>query len=132
MCTVWWLRPVSIAARVGAQIAVVWNRLKRRPSAATRSRPGAGTGPPKAPNDPKPTSSRRTITTLGAPSGAPSILRATGWQSSVSRPMEPACGGVGRGMAVMGGSNLPERLIRPSSCAGGRTRVSDHLAHNYS
>ena len=90
MCTVWWLRPVSIAARVGAQIAVVWNRLKRRPSAATRSRPGAGTGPPKAPNDPKPTSSRRTITTLGAPSGAPSILRATGWQSSVRRPMVPA------------------------------------------
>ena len=27
MPTVWWLRPVSMAARVGAQSAVVWKRL---------------------------------------------------------------------------------------------------------
>ncbi len=27
----WWLRPVSSAARVGPQMAVVWKRVKRRP-----------------------------------------------------------------------------------------------------
>ena len=35
-------------------------------------------------------------------------------------------------MAVMEDPNLPERPIRPSSHARGGTRVSDHLAHNYS
>jgi hypothetical protein len=35
--TEWWLRPVNRACRVGAHSAVVWNRLKRSPPAASRS-----------------------------------------------------------------------------------------------
>ena len=69
MPTVWWLRPVSSAARVGEQSAVVWKRLYFRPVAASRSAVGVSTGPPKALEAPKPTSSIRTTSTFGAPSG---------------------------------------------------------------
>ena len=46
--TVWWLRPVSKAARVGAQSAVVWKRLYFRPFPASRSAVGVAHGPPNA------------------------------------------------------------------------------------
>ncbi len=72
MPTEWWLRPVSMACRVGAQRAVVWKRLYVRPPAASRSAFGVRQGPPKALEAPKPTSSRRTIRTFGAPAGGKS------------------------------------------------------------
>src|SRR3954453_515255 len=65
----WCLRPVRRAWRVGAHRAVVWNRLYRSPPAARRSAVGVLQGPPKALDAPKPTSSRRTTNTLGAPAG---------------------------------------------------------------
>src|SRR5690349_10245985 len=67
--TVWWLRPESRAARVGAHSAVVWNRLYLRPFRASRSAVGVTHGPPNALDAAKPTSSSRTTSTLGAPSG---------------------------------------------------------------
>jgi hypothetical protein len=69
MPTVWWLRPLSRAARVGAHSAVVWNRVYRRPALASRSAVGIRHGPPKALEAPKPTSSSSTTSTLGAPAG---------------------------------------------------------------
>jgi hypothetical protein len=69
MPTVWWLRPLNSAARVGEHSAVVWNRVYRRPWLASRSAVGIRHGPPKALEAPKPTSSSSTISTLGAPAG---------------------------------------------------------------
>ena len=69
MPTEWWLRPVSSAARVGEQRAVVWKRVYLRPLAARRSAVGVLIGPPKALEAPKPTSSMRTTRTFGAPLG---------------------------------------------------------------
>src|SRR4051794_41842981 len=67
--TVWWLRPVSRAARVGAHRAVVWKRLYFRPFPARRSAVGVAQGPPNALEAAKPTSSSRTTRTFGAPGG---------------------------------------------------------------
>src|SRR6478735_11564478 len=67
--TVWWLRPVSKAARVGAHRAVVWKRLYLRPSPARRSAVGVAHGPPNALEAAKPTSSSKITRTFGAPSG---------------------------------------------------------------
>ena len=53
MPTEWWLRPVSSAARVGEQSAVVWKRLYFSPFAASRSAVGVLIGPPKALEAPK-------------------------------------------------------------------------------
>jgi hypothetical protein len=72
MPTEWWLRPVSMAWRVGAHSAVVWKRLNIRPPAARRSATGVAHGPPKALDAPKPTSSRSTMSTFGAPAGGSS------------------------------------------------------------
>ena len=69
MPTEWWLRPHSIAARVGAHSAVVWKRVYLRPPAASRSAAGMLHGPPNAVEAPKPTSSIRNTSTLGAPGG---------------------------------------------------------------
>ena len=66
----WWLWPVSRATRVGLQSAVVWKRLYRRPLFASFSSVGMLMGPPKALLWPKPMSSIKTMTTLGAPLGA--------------------------------------------------------------
>ena len=41
MPTEWWLRPVSMACRVGAHRAVVWNRLYFNPRLASRSSVGS-------------------------------------------------------------------------------------------
>ena len=90
MWTVWWFRPVSRAALVGAQSEVVWNWLYLRPSAATLSSAGDATGPPKVESDPNPTSSSSTMTTFGAPSGAVSSGNGTGVESSVRRATVPA------------------------------------------
>src|SRR5246127_1219900 len=65
----WWLRPVSSACRVGEQRAVVWKRLYLSPPAASFSAFGVWHGPPKALDEPNPASSRRMISTLGAPFG---------------------------------------------------------------
>src|SRR3954470_23521902 len=73
MPTVWWLRPVSKAARVGEHKAVVWNRLYLRPFAANFSAYGMLIGPPKALEAPKPTSSSRITSTLGAPVGGSKV-----------------------------------------------------------
>ena len=59
MPTEWWLRPHSIAARVGAHSAVVWKRVYLRPPAASRSAVGMWHGPPNAVEAPKPTSSNQ-------------------------------------------------------------------------
>src|SRR4051794_41916633 len=67
--TVWWLRPVRSAARVGAQRAVVWKRLYFSPCAASLSAVGVAHGPPNALEAAKPTSSRRMTSTFGAPVG---------------------------------------------------------------
>src|SRR6476619_222531 len=69
MPTVWWLRPDRRAARVGAHSAVVWKRLYLRPFPASRSAVGVEHGPPNALEAAKPTSSRRTTRTFGAPAG---------------------------------------------------------------
>src|SRR4051794_29530682 len=69
MPTVWWLRPVRSAWRVGAHSAVVWKRLYFSPSAASRSAVGVAHGPPNALEAAKPTSSSSTTSTLGAPAG---------------------------------------------------------------
>ena len=45
---------------------VVWKRLKITPSSASSSISGVGTGPPKVPACPKPKSSNKITTTLGA------------------------------------------------------------------
>ncbi len=55
--TEWWLRPVSIACRVGEHSAVVWKRLSFSPFAASRSATGVLHGPPNAEDAPNPTSS---------------------------------------------------------------------------
>ena len=67
--TVWWLRPLSRAARVGEHSAVVWKRVYFRPSAARRSNVGVWGAPPNALLEPKPASSMRMMSTFGAPSG---------------------------------------------------------------
>src|SRR5688572_4773480 len=91
MAAEWWLRPVSRAARVGAQRAVVWKRLYFRPPLASRSAVGVWHGPPKAEAAPKPTSSRRTTRTFGAPAGGRSgriggNLASGLWASNQSGP----------------------------------------------
>src|SRR5512132_4213765 len=70
--TVWWLRPLSKAARVGAHSAVVWKRLYLRPFPASRSAVGVAQGPPNALEAAKPTSSSKMTSTLGAPAGGSS------------------------------------------------------------
>ncbi len=72
--TEWWLRPVSIACRVGEHSAVVWKRLSFTPFAASRSATGVLHGPPNAVDAPNPTSSISTINTLGAPSGGRNVV----------------------------------------------------------
>src|SRR5918995_1916473 len=67
--TLWWLRPVMSAARVGEHSAVVWNRVYFSPWPATRSAVGISHGPPEALPAPNPTSSNNTSNTFGAPSG---------------------------------------------------------------
>src|SRR3954471_11144395 len=70
--TVWWLRPVSKAARVGAHSAVVWKRLYFRPLPASRSAVGVAHGPPNTLEAANPTSSSSTTRTFGAPAGGSS------------------------------------------------------------
>src|SRR5690348_15491977 len=108
--TVWWLRPVSKAARVGAHRAVVWKRLYLRPFAASRSAVGVAHGPPKALEAPKPTSSSRTTSTFGAPSGgrSGSIGGNVASGSLASRGSSPSYGlsGTGRTSRELGWGNL--------------------------
>src|SRR5262245_55204630 len=94
---VWWLRPVSSAARVGEQSAVVLNWLYLSPLLATRSKFGVGIGPPKVLAAPKPVSSVMMSRTLGAPLGAVTSLGKSGLDSFALRPMTPPNGASGTG-----------------------------------
>src|SRR4051812_4630476 len=98
--TVWWLRPVSKAARVGAHSAVVWKRLYFRPFPASRSAVGVAHGPPNALEAANPTSSSRTISTFGARGGGRSGSIAGNFApgSFASRGSSPSYGrsGIGR------------------------------------
>src|SRR5262249_46238238 len=96
--TLWWLRPVSRAARVGEHSAVVWNWLYLNPMFANRSRVGVGIGPPKVLAAPKPVSSVMMRRTFGAPFGAVTAFGKSGVDSLALRPMMPRnCGcGIGR------------------------------------
>jgi hypothetical protein len=92
MPTVWWFRPLSSAARVGEQRAVVWNRAYFRPLAASFSKLGVWHGPPNADDDPKPASSISTTSTFGAPAGGRSglmggYLVSGSFASNVVRPI---------------------------------------------
>src|SRR5688500_998176 len=97
--TVWWLRPDSRAARVGAHRAVVWKRLYFSPFPASRSAVGIAHGPPNALEAAKPTSSSRTTSTLGAPAGgrSGSIAGNDASGSLASRGNSPAYGRSGMG-----------------------------------
>src|SRR5215471_2945517 len=96
--TEWWFRPVSKAARVGEHSAVVWKRLNRSPSAASRSIVGEGTSPPNVLNCPKPASSIRISTTFGAPLGAATGCgNFAGSESFQVRPTVPGKWKSGRG-----------------------------------
>src|SRR4051794_9583383 len=98
--TVWWLRPVSKAARVGAHSAVVWKRLYFRPFPASRSAVGVAHGPPNELEAANPTSSSRTTSTFGAPAGGSSgsIAGNVAAGSLASRGSSPSYGlsGIGR------------------------------------
>src|SRR5262245_61495929 len=89
---VWWLRPVSSAARVGEQSAVVLNWLYLSPLLATRSKFGVGIGPPNVLAAPKPVSSVMMSRTLGAPLGAVTSLGKSGLDSLALRPTTPPNG----------------------------------------
>src|SRR4249919_2141486 len=98
--TVWWLRPVRSAARVGAQSAVVWKRLYLRPCPARRSAVGVAHGPPNALEAAKPTSSSRMTRTFGAPTGGRSGSMGGNFASGsfASKGTSPSYGrsGIGR------------------------------------
>src|SRR5262245_12629013 len=83
----WWLRPVSSAARVGEHSAVVWSWLYLSPFRASRSAVGIRTRPPNALDQPKPMSSSRTSRTLGAPSGGGTGLGKSAVESLYVRPI---------------------------------------------
>jgi hypothetical protein len=87
------LRPDSSAARVGEHSAVVWNRVYFKPSLARRSAVGVRHGPPKALDAPNPTSSSRTISTFGAPTGGRSgvIAGKEASGSVASKVVSPTC-----------------------------------------
>src|SRR5262245_61619706 len=136
---VWWLRPVSSAARVGEQRAVVWKWLYLSPRLATRSKFGVGIGPPKVLAAPKPVSSVMMSRTLGAPSGAVTSLGKSGLDSSALRPMTPPNGTSGTGRTgeppVVGFSaglswayrlvmSPPEAVSQPSKAADASTVVA--------
>src|SRR5271170_390129 len=75
-------------ARVGEHSAVVLNSLYFRPFAASASKVGVGTGPPNTLEAPKPTSSVKISSTLGAPAGADTGCGKSGFESSVVRPIK--------------------------------------------
>src|SRR6187551_918531 len=102
--TVWWLRPVSKADRVGAHSAVVWKRLYLRPFPARRSAVGVAHGPPNALEAAKPTSSSRTTSTFGAPAGgrSGSVGGNVALGSLASRGSSPSYGRSGIGRASRG------------------------------
>src|SRR5215471_14491407 len=97
MPTLWWLRPVRSAARVGEHSAVVWNSLYVKPLFARRSSVGVRIGPPKALAAPKPVSSVMMSRTLGAPFGAVTSLGKSGLDSVALRPITPPNGASGTG-----------------------------------
>src|SRR5271157_6053377 len=114
--TRWWLRLVSSAARVGEQRAVTWKRLYVRPSCWTRVRLGVLIGPPNVSGWPNPASSIRTISTLGASSGAfgPGTIDQSATDWSMVRPIVPPKLRSGIGRTVRSGLNLWAASARAS------------------
>src|ERR1035441_5352190 len=116
----WWLRPVSNAARVGEQRAVVWKRVYFSPFLASLSRFGVGTRPPKVPQAPNPVSSISTKSTLGAPAGAFVTGMVPIVESLYVRPIVPGNFGSGTGstceppIARPVGFSWPEAVSHPS------------------
>src|SRR5947209_15435545 len=134
--TEWWLRPDSNAARVGAHNAVVWKRLYFKPFPASRSAVGVAHGPPNALDAAKPTSSSRTTSTLGAPSGGRrgSIAGndASGSLASNGRVPSNGVSGIGRTVrGLLGGGmavTLTQRIARSSpGWDEGRWRTGSQL-----
>ena len=107
--TRWWLRPVSMAARVGEHTAVTWKRLYVSPISCTRVRLGVLMPPPKVSGPPKPASSMRTRSTLGALLGAlgPGMNDQSAAEPSSVRPAAPPKVLSGIGSTVLSGLNLP-------------------------
>ena len=77
----WWFRPVSSAARVGEHNAVVWNWFVAQTGATLIPGLESGRDRQRWRAAPKPTSSSRTTTTLGAPAGGEAIVGLTGVES---------------------------------------------------
>src|SRR6185437_14347355 len=113
-------RPHSNAARVGAHSAVVWKRLYLKPRAARRSAVGVAHGPPNALEAAKPTSSSRTTSTLGAPSGgrSGSIAGNDASGSLASNGSVPSNGASGIGRTVRGLWGLGILSPSPKPTAG--------------
>src|SRR5262249_59641052 len=80
-----WFRPVIRQERVGEQRAVVWKFVYVSPRSAIRLMLGVSIKPPNGSIAEKPTSSRTTYSTLGAPPGAIGCLY--GSQSGVESLM---------------------------------------------
>ena len=125
--------------RVGAHSAVVWKRLYLSPPAASRSAFGVEHGPPNALDAPKPTSSRSTINTFGAPAGGRKRLdrRERPWRdpwrrrSSARAPADrgsaTSCGRVGPGssrISVLSAGGLLARRSDASAPAAARRHRS--------
>ena len=104
---------------------MVWKRLYLRPFAARRSAVGVLIGPPKALEAPKPTSSIRTIRTLGDPSGGRSgsiggkdvpgsfasyVVCPAGVMSGTGRTSRFRCGFSGTGASWLRLAPKPSRL----------------------
>src|SRR4029450_11813349 len=119
MPTVWWLRPVRSAARVGAQRAVVWTRLSLSPVAARRSAVGVLTGPPNALDAANPTSSSKTIRTFGAPGGGRRDSIGAKLASRASKGTSPSNGVSGIGRTSRPGASS---VIVRSPCLSGAAR----------
>src|SRR5437762_2198023 len=111
----WWLRPVSRAMRVGEHRAVVWKRLYFSPLLASFSQVGMWIGPPKALDWPKPMSSIRTMTTLGAPFGALTSKRGGALALRASTSVMGLSLGSGIGRTVR--SSLSEAALSASFAA---------------
>ncbi len=104
----WWLRPVSIAARVGEHTAVTWKALYVTPIACTRVSVGVLIPPPNVSGPPKPASSMSTSSTFGASCGAdgPGMKDQSAADSAMVRPMTPLNRRSGIGSTVRSGTNF--------------------------
>ena len=112
-----------------AQTAVVWKRENLSPPAASRSATGVLLiGPPKAEDAPKPTSSMRITSTLGAPGGGRTWLIggnevAGSLASKVTRPWWTTSG-IGRALRL--GSRVMGSCSQTNDCPSPLTAAPAH------